>query len=199
MSFSTDGSPNQTEGSAQAAPTRSENTAEELQKTKGQPDSVATEQFKLGPREVVILSTLAALNVILALDATVLVPALSVSECYSSFRTSITSRQPLLSNVWQPGHGCTQTLAKDLDGTSIEAFWTGSSYLLANAIFIPFLGSISELFGRQAILLSSLVMFTIGSILACTATGFPQLLAGRTVQGVGGSGLYVMSYVVTAE
>lgn len=75
-------SPNQSEVSTQAAPTRSENDAAELQRIEGQPDGAATEQFKLGPREIVILSTLAALNVILALDATVLVPALSVSDCY---------------------------------------------------------------------------------------------------------------------
>lgn len=79
------GSPSPSEVSAQAVPTGSENTVRDLQGTKQQPESAVTDQFKLGPREVVILSTLAALNVILALDATVLVPALSVSHiCYAS-------------------------------------------------------------------------------------------------------------------
>lgn len=62
---SPDDSPNKSEVCTQAAPTRPEDAAAEAQSTEGQSESAATEQFKLGPREIVILSTLAALNVIL--------------------------------------------------------------------------------------------------------------------------------------
>lgn len=41
-------------------------------------------EFKAGKRELLILGTMAALNVILALDATVLPPALPVSTSYYS-------------------------------------------------------------------------------------------------------------------
>ncbi|KAI1416671.1 MFS general substrate transporter [Hypoxylon sp. FL1857] len=124
--------------------------------------------FKAGKRELLILGTMAALNVILALDATVLPPALP-------------------------------TLAKDLNGTSIETFWAGSSYLLANAVFVPFLGAVSDLFGRQAVLLFSVTMFTVGTIISCLAKNFTELLCGRTIQGVGGGGIYTLSYIVVSD
>ncbi|KAI1074260.1 MFS general substrate transporter [Whalleya microplaca] len=124
--------------------------------------------FKAGRRELLILGTMAALNVILALDATVLPPALP-------------------------------TLSKDLHGTAIETFWVGSSYLLANAVFVLFLGSVSDLFGRQAVLLFSVTMFTAGTIISCLANNFTELLCGRTIQGMGGGGIYTLSYIVVSD
>ncbi|KAK4207789.1 putative major facilitator superfamily transporter [Rhypophila decipiens] len=121
-----------------------------------------------GKQELIILSTMAALNVILALDATVLVPAL-----------------PMLS--------------RELNGTATETFWAGTSYLLANAVFIPFLGSVSDILGRQSVLLFSVLMFTAGTIVCCTASGFTQLLVGRTIQGVGGGGLFTLSFIITTD
>ncbi|KAI3326327.1 MFS general substrate transporter [Xylariaceae sp. AK1471] len=124
--------------------------------------------FKAGKRELLILGTMAALNVILALDATVLPPALP-------------------------------RLAKELKGTAIETFWAGSAYLLANAVFVPFLGAVSDLIGRQAVLVFAVVMFTAGTIISTLATNFTVLLAGRTVQGIGGGGIYTMSYIVVSD
>ncbi|KAH9989421.1 MFS general substrate transporter [Xylariaceae sp. FL0662B] len=124
--------------------------------------------FKAGKRELLILGTMTALNVILALDATVIPPILP-------------------------------TLAKDLNGTAIETFWVGSSYLLANAVFVPFLGAVSDLFGRQSMLLFAVIMFTIGTIISCLATDFTELLCGRTIQGMGGGGIYTLSYIVVSD
>ena len=92
-----------------------------------------------------------------------------------------------------------KTLSRDLNGTSIETFWAGTSYLLANAVFLPFLGALSDIFGRQSILIFSLVMFTAGTIICCTSRAFPQLLCGRAIQGVGGGGLYTLSFIITTD
>ncbi|KAI1115642.1 MFS general substrate transporter [Nemania sp. NC0429] len=126
------------------------------------------DEFKAGKREFLILGTMAALNVILALDATVLPPALP-------------------------------RLVEELHGTAIETFWAGSSYLLANAVFIPFLGAVSDLVGRRAVLLFAVVMFTVGTIVATIAKNFTELLAGRTIQGIGGGGIYTLSYIIVSD
>ncbi|KAJ2977771.1 hypothetical protein NUW58_g7706 [Xylaria curta] len=132
------------------------------------PDSEDEGDFKAGKRELLILGTMAALNVILALDATVLPPALP-------------------------------KLAKELNGTAIETFWAGSSYLLANAVFVPFLGALSDLIGRRMVLLFSVVSFTVGTIISTLATNFTTLLIGRAIQGVGGGGIYTLGYIVVSD
>lgn len=142
-------------------------------------------EFKAGKREFLILGTLTSLNVILALDATVIPPILTVSK--------------LVLPGMRPETESSQTLAKDLNGTAVETFWVGSSYLLANAVFVPFLGSVSDLFGRRMVLLFSVSMFTIGTIISCLAKDFTELLCGRTIQGVGGGGIYTLSYIVVSD
>lgn len=90
-------------------------------------------------------------------------------------------------------------MARELNGSAIETFWTGSSYLLANAVFIPFLGALSDLVGRRMVLLFSVVMFTVGTIISTLATNFTVLLSGRAIQGVGGGGIYTLSYIVVSD
>lgn len=43
------------------------------------------------------------------------------------------------------------TIASELKGSSIEAFWTGSSFLLASAVSQPIFASFSILFGRKLV------------------------------------------------
>lgn len=43
------------------------------------------------------------------------------------------------------------TIASELNGSSIEAFWTGSSFLLASAVSQPIFASFSILFGRKLV------------------------------------------------
>ncbi|KAH9905665.1 MFS general substrate transporter [Xylariomycetidae sp. FL2044] len=124
--------------------------------------------WKAGRQEIIILTTMAILALIIALDATILAPALP-------------------------------TLAVELHGEAIETFWTGTSYLLSYAVCLPFIGASSDIFGRKAAVLSSLFMFTAGTIVCCTANGFPQLLSGRTIQGVGGGGIFVLASIVISD
>lgn len=43
------------------------------------------------------------------------------------------------------------TIASELKGSSVEAFWTGSSFLLASAVSQPIFASFSILFGRKLV------------------------------------------------
>lgn len=45
----------------------------------------------------------------------------------------------------------------------------------------------------------SIVLFTIGSLVACLANNFPQILAGRTVQGIGGGGIISLTMVIFSD
>ncbi|KAK8054739.1 major facilitator superfamily transporter [Apiospora phragmitis] len=81
-------------------------------------------------------------------------------------------------------------------GDTTEGFWVGTSYLLVNAVTMPVIASISEIFGRPLCLEFSLVMFTLGTILCCTATDIAVMLVGRSIQGVG---IQVLSGVIMTD
>ncbi|KAK8011013.1 major facilitator superfamily transporter [Apiospora arundinis] len=125
-------------------------------------------EWKAGKQEIIILVTLASISLVVALEATILVPALP-------------------------------TLARALGGTSVETFWAGTSYLLANAVFVPFIGALSDIFGRRELLMASILLFTLGAIICCVAQSFEQLLPGRTIQGIGGGGISTMSLVILTD
>ncbi|KAK0732343.1 major facilitator superfamily domain-containing protein [Apiosordaria backusii] len=91
------------------------------------------------------------------------------------------------------------TLAHELGGTSAATFWTGTSFLLANAALVPFIGAISDIFGRRELLMVSLLFFTVGTVVCCTSYAMTQLLVGRTLQGVGAGGIQTMSYIIVSD
>jgi len=90
-------------------------------------------------------------------------------------------------------------MASELQGTAIEAFWTGTSFLLTSTVFQPFFASLSHIIGRKPIILIALSFFTVGSIVATAANSFAILILGRSIQGIGGGGLTVLTYVVVAD
>ena len=91
------------------------------------------------------------------------------------------------------------TLAVELHGSATEAFWAGTSYLISHAVWQPFLASLSDIFGRQLLVLTSLLFFAIGSIICATSNGFTQLIAGRVIQGIGGAGIITLAQVIFAD
>jgi len=78
-------------------------------------------------------------------------------------------------------------------------FWAGTSYLLTSAVFQPFIGALSDVFGRRELLLLSLLLFTLGTTVCCAAENFTSLLSGRAIQGIGGGGIIVMVLVIFTD
>ncbi len=76
------------------------------------------------------------------------------------------------------------TIIAQLKGFEIYP-WVVSAYLLAFTVSTPIYGKLADLFGRKRILLFGLVLFSVGSMLSGTAQSMGQLIAMRTVQGLG--------------
>ncbi|KAJ5662263.1 uncharacterized protein N7477_009879 [Penicillium maclennaniae] len=91
------------------------------------------------------------------------------------------------------------TISNDLGGTATEAFWAGTSFLVASCVFQPIFSLASDLFGRKSILWLAVSAFTIGSILAAVSHGFGLLLVGRCIQGIGGGGIMALTEVLIAD
>ena len=92
-----------------------------------------------------------------------------------------------------------QTIAIELNATSIQAYWAGTSFILASAVFQPVISALSQAFGRKVMIQLSLIIFAVGTIVCGTAHHIATLLIGRTLQGVGGGGMLTMTYVVMAD
>jgi fucose permease len=90
-------------------------------------------------------------------------------------------------------------IAKELNGSTIEAFWTGTSFLLTSAVFQLPIGALSEIFGRVYTLSACIVFFLVGIIVASVAQDFTTMLVGRTLQGVGGGGLILLNDIVITD
>lgn len=90
-------------------------------------------------------------------------------------------------------------MAKELNGTAIQAFWAGTSFLLTSTVFQPTFASFSHIFGRKPVLISALLIFTAGTAICTAATNFTILLVGRSIQGIGGGGLSALTYVVVTD
>ena len=92
-----------------------------------------------------------------------------------------------------------QIISQQLRTTSIQAFWCGTSFLLASTVFQPTFASLSHNFGRKPILLSAIIFFAAGAIVAAIAKNSVVLLAGRSIQGIGGGGIISLSEVLITD
>lgn len=67
------------------------------------------------------------------------------------------------------------TITEHLSGTAIEAFWSGTSFLIASAVVQPVFGGLSHVFGRKNLILVSAFLFALGSLIPAVAPNFTVL------------------------
>jgi EmrB/QacA subfamily drug resistance transporter len=82
--------------------------------------------------------------------------------------------------------------------------WVITAYLLASTAVAPVFGTLSDIYGRRAMIIAALSLFVAGSILCALAPNMPMLIVARGLQGLGGGGIMpivqtVISDVVTAR
>jgi MFS family permease len=61
------------------------------------------------------------------------------------------------------------------------------------------IASISQVFGRQQLLIVSLLFFTVGTILCAVSKNFTMMLTGRCIQGCGGGGIITLTQVIFCD
>lgn len=75
--------------------------------------------------------------------------------------------------------------------------WVITSYVLASTTMIPVVGKLSDLFGRKWFLIIGTMLFLLGSVLSGASQSMSQLIAFRTLQGLGaGIGIALVITVV---
>ena len=81
------------------------------------------------------------------------------------------------------------TIREELDAGSSQLQWIVDSYLLVFAGLLLAAGSLGDRFGRKRALVSGLVVFGLGSILAAWSSDATMLIASRGLMGLGAAGI----------
>lgn len=90
------------------------------------------------------------------------------------------------------------TMLREL-GPSPAYPWVANSFLLTSTAFAPLFGQTANIFGRRSLILIAVVLFSIGSAVCGAAPTLTALIAGRTVQGIGGAGMHVLSEIIVCD
>src|SRR3954471_17498312 len=77
-------------------------------------------------------------------------------------------------------------LGRELHTSIANIQWVVTGYLLSIPALVPVSGWASRRFGTKEVYISSLVLFTVGSILCGIASSATELIVFRVIQGVGG-------------
>jgi EmrB/QacA subfamily drug resistance transporter len=78
-------------------------------------------------------------------------------------------------------------IQRELGASAVDALWIVESYALMLAALILVGGSLGDHYGRRRIFMLGIALFTLASVWCGLAPNPGQLIAARTVQGVGGA------------
>ncbi len=92
----------------------------------------------------------------------------------------------------------TPVIAADL-GDLFNSSWIATAYLLASATMVPVYGRLGDRYGRRRMLLIAMGVFIAGSLGCAASQSMMQLIASRTVQGLGAGGLMSLSFALIGE
>ncbi len=77
--------------------------------------------------------------------------------------------------------------------------WVITAYLLSSTAVAPVYGTLSDIYGRRAMIILSLTLFLVGSVLCAIAPNLLTLILARALQGIGGGGILPLVQTVISD
>jgi EmrB/QacA subfamily drug resistance transporter len=90
------------------------------------------------------------------------------------------------------------TIGRDF-GDFDQLSWVIIAYLLSSTVVSPLYGKLSDIHGRRTMMLVALGLFIAGSAASAMAPSLAVLIAGRTLQGIGGGGIVPLTQTTIAD
>jgi EmrB/QacA subfamily drug resistance transporter len=90
------------------------------------------------------------------------------------------------------------TVVATLGGIELYS-WVAVAYILASTIMTPIWGKTADLIGRRPAFFGGMGLFLIGSALSGAAHSMAQLIAFRTLQGLGAGALFPVGMTIVAD
>ena len=84
-------------------------------------------------------------------------------------------------------------------GGARDYVWILNCFSVTLSVCQPLYGQVSDIIGRRNPVLFATALFMIGSGIAGGAFNPAMLIAGRTIQGIGAAGLYVLTDIICCD
>ncbi|CAK5270693.1 unnamed protein product [Mycena citricolor] len=89
-------------------------------------------------------------------------------------------------------------IASDFNAFTLQG-WVSTSFVLAQTVFLLFYGQVLRIWPAKWVLFTAVVIFELGSLVCGVSQNVGQLIAGRTVSGVGAAGIFVALIQVISQ
>ncbi|KAI0382015.1 major facilitator superfamily domain-containing protein [Hypomontagnella monticulosa] len=89
-------------------------------------------------------------------------------------------------------------IASDLDAGNTIA-WAGTASLIANTLFSVLYGRLSDIFGRKALFIITLVLFTVGELVCSFSSNGPMLYLFRAITGLSTGGIGNLTMIIISD
>ena len=76
--------------------------------------------------------------------------------------------------------------------------WILTAFLLSASVGTSIIGRLGDMYGKEKLLLWTLVLFAVGSLLAALANSLAVLIVARVIQGVGG-GIFPLAFAIARD
>lgn len=80
-----------------------------------------------------------------------------------------------------------------------QAAWIVNAYLIAYVVVMPFIGRLSDILGRRAVYIGSLILFLAGSIWVPFAPDLNSFIVGRVLTALGGGAMVPVAMAVIGD
>lgn len=80
-----------------------------------------------------------------------------------------------------------------------RAAWIVNAYLIAYVVVMPFIGRLSDIWGRRTVYMGALLLFLIGSVWVPFADSLPSFLVGRVLTALGGGAMVPVAMAVIGD
>ncbi|MEV7398064.1 MFS transporter [Aeromicrobium sp. NPDC092404] len=90
-------------------------------------------------------------------------------------------------------------IEQELNTDQNTVTWVLTAYLLSASVFTPIMGRLGDAFGKERLMVLSLVALAAGSLLAALASTIGVLIVARIIQGVGGGVLPLAFGIIRDE
>jgi len=78
-------------------------------------------------------------------------------------------------------------IQRELETSTTAVTFVFTAFLLSASVATPIVGRLGDMFGKERILVLTLIAFGVGSLVAALSSSIGVLIAGRAIQGIGGA------------
>jgi EmrB/QacA subfamily drug resistance transporter len=90
------------------------------------------------------------------------------------------------------------TLQHDLDASETGVTWLLTGFLLSASVGTAIIGKLGDMYGKQRLLVWTLLALSAGTLLAALSTSLGVLIVARVIQGVAG-GIFPLSFAIARD